>query len=148
MATSQQMATGEDIGGLVRLAMGKAVSRCLIVVADIGVADALGNQPETAAVLAEKVGANADALGRIMRFLAISGVFEDQGNGSFSHTRMSSLLRTDHPAVRIDYIFLSESLAPALTAAQIWQEPPGQEASDHRPMLADFDLNFLAKSPV
>jgi endonuclease/exonuclease/phosphatase family metal-dependent hydrolase len=54
-----------------------------------------------------------------------------------------SSIRVNHPPVRIDYIFLSESLAPALTAAQIWQEPPGQEASDHRPMLAEFDLGRL-----
>ncbi|MCC6454502.1 MAG: endonuclease/exonuclease/phosphatase family protein [Caldilineaceae bacterium] len=47
------------------------------------------------------------------------------------------------PPYRIDYIFLSESLAPALTAAQIWQEPPGEEASDHRPVLAEFDLSRL-----
>jgi endonuclease/exonuclease/phosphatase family metal-dependent hydrolase len=57
------------------------------------------------------------------------------GNGSF--------LGPGFPPFRIDYIFLSESLAPALTAAQIWQEPPGQEASDHRPVLAEFDLTLL-----
>lgn len=55
----------------------------------------------------------------------------------------SSFLGEEHPAVRIDYIFLSESLAPALTAAQIWQEAPGKEASDHRPVLAEFDLTRL-----
>jgi endonuclease/exonuclease/phosphatase family metal-dependent hydrolase len=55
----------------------------------------------------------------------------------------NSSLRVEHPPVRIDYIFLSESLAPALTSCQIWQEPTGQEASDHRPLLAEFDLNLL-----
>ena len=55
----------------------------------------------------------------------------------------SSFFGREHPAVRIDYIFLSESLAPALTHVQIWQEPPGEEASDHRPMLAEFDLDRL-----
>jgi endonuclease/exonuclease/phosphatase family metal-dependent hydrolase len=54
-----------------------------------------------------------------------------------------SSLRVEHPPVRIDYIFLSESLAPALTASQIWQEAPGTEASDHRPIVADFDLTRL-----
>ena len=56
---------------------------------------------------------------------------------------IASFLGTEHPAVRIDYIFMSESLAPALTTAQIWQETPGQEASDHRPVLAEFDLARL-----
>lgn len=44
---------------------------------------------------------------------------------------------------RIDYIFVNEALLPALVGAQIWQEPPGQEASDHRPVLAEFDLDRL-----
>lgn len=43
------------------------------------------------------------------------------------------------PVIRIDYIFLSASLAPALTECEIWQEAPGQEASDHRPVVAEFD---------
>jgi exonuclease III len=45
--------------------------------------------------------------------------------------------------VRIDYIFVSETLAPTLVASEIWQEVPGQEASDHRPVLAVFDLQRL-----
>jgi endonuclease/exonuclease/phosphatase family metal-dependent hydrolase len=54
-----------------------------------------------------------------------------------------SSLRLDHPPVRVDYIFLSQALAPALTSCEIWQEPLGEEASDHRPVLADFDLNLI-----
>ncbi len=54
-----------------------------------------------------------------------------------------SFLGVEHPPVRIDYIFLSEALAPALIHAEIWQEPPGQEASDHRPVLAVFDLGRI-----
>lgn len=51
----------------------------------------------------------------------------------------------EHPRVRIDYIFLSESLAPALAHAEICQETLGQEASDHRPVLVEFDLSRLAE---
>lgn len=58
----------------------------------------------------------------------------------------TSFFGSEHPLVRIDYIFLSASLAPALTTAQIWQELPGQEASDHRPVLAEFDLDRLVRS--
>lgn len=46
------------------------------------------------------------------------------------------------PAVvplRIDYIFLSRPLAPALGSAQVWPEEAGQEASDHRPVLVELD---------
>jgi endonuclease/exonuclease/phosphatase family metal-dependent hydrolase len=61
----------------------------------------------------------------------------------FGEPGRDSSLRVNHPPVRIDFIFLSESLAPALTEAQIWQEAPGTEASDHRPVVADFDLARL-----
>lgn len=40
--------------------------------------------------------------------------------------------------LRIDYIFLSQPLAPALVAGQVWQEEPGEEASDHRPVVVDI----------
>ncbi len=40
--------------------------------------------------------------------------------------------------LRIDYIFLSQSLAPSLRSVQVWQEEPGQEASDHRPVIAEI----------
>jgi endonuclease/exonuclease/phosphatase family metal-dependent hydrolase len=48
------------------------------------------------------------------------------------------------PPVRIDYIFVSAPLAPALRGSEIWHEAPGAEASDHRPVYADFDLDVLA----
>ena len=42
--------------------------------------------------------------------------------------------------IRIDYIFASQALAPLVKACEIWQEPAGQEASDHRPVLAEIAL--------
>jgi endonuclease/exonuclease/phosphatase family metal-dependent hydrolase len=43
------------------------------------------------------------------------------------------------PPIRIDYIFVSTPLLSAVTGCAIWQEPPGQEASDHRPVWAEID---------
>lgn len=45
---------------------------------------------------------------------------------------------TTRPRVRIDYIFASKALAPALRRYQRWDAPPAQEASDHFPVLAEF----------
>lgn len=42
--------------------------------------------------------------------------------------------------LRIDYIFLSQPLAPTLGRVQVWQEETGREASDHRPVLAEIDF--------
>ena len=51
--------------------------------ADLGVADALGDRPEPASHLADRVGANADALERIVRLLAGYGVFQVVDAGDF-----------------------------------------------------------------
>ena len=78
------------------LALGYVPARCVQVVADLGVADALDETPCTAAALAAAVGADADALGRVLRLLAGQGVFGVEGD-AFRHTPASRLLRADHP---------------------------------------------------
>lgn len=78
------------------VSMSYAVSRCLHVLAEIGVADALGDSPRTATDLAASTGANAGALARALRLVSAYGVFE-QCNDGFAHTPASRLLRTDHP---------------------------------------------------
>lgn len=81
---------------IVGIVQGALWSTCLTEVADLNVADVLGDTAETPAELAGKVGANANALGRVLRLLATRGVFEDL-DGKFRHTAASRLLRTDHP---------------------------------------------------
>jgi endonuclease/exonuclease/phosphatase family metal-dependent hydrolase len=46
--------------------------------------------------------------------------------------------------VRLDYIWLRSDWACRLTHAGIIEEPDGQEASDHRPVVAE--LEFLESS--
>lgn len=81
---------------LIQIAGGYCLPRCLHVVADLGVADMVDETPRTAADLAAAVGADPDALGRVLRLLAAHGVFESQGD-KFRHSPASRLLRTDHP---------------------------------------------------
>lgn len=71
-------------------------SRCLHVVAELGVADDVGDTPVSAVELASRCGADADALERALRLLAAHGVFERE-SGGFRHTPASQLLRSDHP---------------------------------------------------
>lgn len=78
------------------MATGYCLSRCLHTVADLGVADALDETPKTAVELASSVGANPDALSRILRLLASHGVFEVRGD-RFGHSPASRMLRDDHP---------------------------------------------------
>ena len=81
---------------LTQIAGGYCLPRCLHVVGDLGVADALDETPRTAADLAASVGAHPGALGRVLRLLAAHSVFEMQGD-MFRHSPASRLLRTDHP---------------------------------------------------
>ena len=95
LKTDDEVATN-PIQTLLEMAGAFAIPRCLHVVADLGVADALGESPRTAADLAASVQADADALGRVLRLLAAHGVFGSRGE-AFAHTPASLLLRTDHP---------------------------------------------------
>src|SRR5262249_9073329 len=72
------------------------IARCVQVVAEFGVADALADRPMTAAELAAQTGMNADALNRMLRLLAAHDVFAHEGEG-YRHTQASEMLRTDHP---------------------------------------------------
>ncbi len=78
------------------LATTAAVSRCLHVVAQLGVADALGASGATVGELAGQLGLDTDALGRVLRALATYGVFEVDPP-EVRHTEASRLLRADHP---------------------------------------------------
>jgi hypothetical protein len=67
-----------------QIASGYCLPRCLHVVADLGVADALGETPRPA------------ALARVLRLLAAHDVFAVEGD-LVRHSAASRLLRDDHP---------------------------------------------------
>lgn len=73
------------------------ISRCLHLVAEMGIADALDDEPLPAATLAARTGTNADGLHRVLRALVNHGVFSLK-DGHFSHNLASRLLRSDNPA--------------------------------------------------
>jgi hypothetical protein len=81
---------------LMEISMGFTLPRTLHVVAELGVADALGETPLSADALAAATGTNAEALNRALRVLSAYGIFERQG-GVYMHTPTSRLLRSDHP---------------------------------------------------
>lgn len=78
-------------------------SRCLHVIAELGVADALGDQPQSTEALAKATGTQPQALYRVLRLLASVGIFEWK-NGTWHHTEASHFLRSEHPASLRDYV--------------------------------------------
>lgn len=81
-------AAAENLFGL---AAGAFATRCLHVVADLGVADHIGDDPVPTARLSASCGADADALGRVLRLLTVHGLFVER-DGGWAHTETSRLL--------------------------------------------------------
>ncbi|MGH9734286.1 MAG: methyltransferase [Candidatus Acidiferrales bacterium] len=78
-------------------------SRCLHVVAELGIADLIGDQPQSTDALAKGSGTQPQALYRVMRLLASLGIFE-WNDGAWRHTEASRFLRSDHPGSLRDYV--------------------------------------------
>src|SRR5437899_6306785 len=95
----------ESVMRLVEISAGYWLPRALHVVADLAIADALGEEPRSAADLAKDVGADADALDRVLRLLASHGVF-DRLSGKYVHNALSRALRSDHPQSMRAYVRL------------------------------------------
>lgn len=82
---------------------GHIAARVLHVIADLNVADAIRDGATPIDEIAARTGANADALGRMLRLLAAHGLFASTVHG-WVHTPASRLLRTDHPQSMRSYV--------------------------------------------
>jgi C-methyltransferase len=86
------------------LAKGHIPARCLHVIADAGVADAVGPDGATPAAIAATTGLSADAVDRMLRLLAAHGIFEHGPGGTYRHNAASELLRSEHPRSLRSYV--------------------------------------------
>jgi C-methyltransferase len=73
------------------------VTRPLQLIVNAGVADVLGDEPQSAASLAAATGCDPDALDRFLRALAGCNIFERLPEGTYRHTPISRCLRRDAP---------------------------------------------------
>jgi hypothetical protein len=78
------------------------MSRCLHVIAEMGIADAI-DEPRPTEALAKATGTQPQALYRVLRLLASVGIFEWK-DGNWHHTEASRFLRSDHPGSLRDYV--------------------------------------------
>jgi hypothetical protein len=98
--------------GLVEMAMAYSRSRVLCAAANLGVADALGDEVRGVDFLAEKCQADADALYRLLRALAGIGVTEETTPEHFRLTPFGKPLRKDVPgSVWAAVIFWADLIA-------------------------------------
>jgi SAM-dependent methyltransferase len=82
---------------MMQLINGYQISQALHVAATLGIADLLRDGPRSSDALADRVGANRDALYRLLRALAAVGVFHEDAVQAFSLTELGACLRSDAP---------------------------------------------------
>ncbi|MGH3996838.1 MAG: methyltransferase [Pseudonocardiaceae bacterium] len=80
-----------------QLTMGALVSQAISVFARLGVADTLAGGPRDAEEIAELVGADSQALYRLLRALGDVGVVAEFENRRFALTSLGEVLRSDVP---------------------------------------------------
>jgi C-methyltransferase len=73
------------------------VSQAISAAAELGVADALADGPLSIAELAARVGADADALRRLLRALISRGIFRYRRDGRYELNALADTLRSDAP---------------------------------------------------
>jgi O-methyltransferase domain len=76
------------------------LTRCIAMVAEIGIADRVATAPATPDALASACNVDADALMRVLRFLASHEVFEADAHGAIRNTPISELLRSTPGSMR------------------------------------------------
>ena len=82
---------------MLKMITGYWVSQAVGVAARLGVADQLTSGPRSSADLARAVGAQPQALHRVLRMLASIGVFSQPDPGVFALTPLGETLRSDTP---------------------------------------------------
>src|SRR5271156_2296488 len=87
--------------GILQLLNGAHVAGAVSCLAQLGIPDLVEAVPKSADELATQIGADPQALYRLMRATACVGVLSEGPDGKFSQTPMSAVLRCDaNPSLR------------------------------------------------
>jgi O-methyltransferase domain len=138
---------------------GYYLSRCLQIVAELGIADLVESEPVSAADLATSTDSHPETLFRVLSLLCAHGIFE-RVNGKFRHSELSRVIRTDHPAsmrsfARMFGIPLIWKSAIRLDESVATGNPMGNDATeggfwryfeDHPEDNAKFNSTMAAKA--
>ena len=73
------------------------LSRSIHAIAELGIANLIGEAPVSAPEVARAAGVSSEYLARCLRYLAAYGVFEETSPNWFRATPLSDLMRDDHP---------------------------------------------------
>jgi hypothetical protein len=128
-----------------RLMDGYLATQPLYVAAKLGLADALAGAPQSADALARAVGAEPDALCRMLRGLAAEGVLEEHPDGRFSLTALGTCLRSDVPSSLRGAILARGDLYYGVAAGLLKAVQHGGVPFEHVHRVGFFE--YLAQYP-
>jgi hypothetical protein len=131
---------------MVQMLAGFQVAQALYVVAALGVPDRLVDGPLPAAALADLVGADPDALRRVLRTLAGMGVFSEVAAGTYALTPLGETLSSDHPGSMRDLAIMWMETHYAPFGHLLEGVRTGQVASDLHYGRPFFD--WLSEQPA
>ena len=131
---------------LMQMATGKWVSQAIYVVAKLGIADLLEQEPKSCEELAESAQVDPDALYRVLRALASVGVFSEVADRRFCLTPLAECLRTDTPgSLRAMATMTGESWHWNMWGQILYSVKSGMPSFDHVYKMRPFE--FLARNP-
>lgn len=117
---------------LLQIGTGYIPAAALWSVAELKVADLMGAGGEAVSELAARTGANENALYRVLRLLAMTGIFVETEPGWFALTPCAELLRTDHPrSMRDTVLWLADSFHFNVAAQLLHSVRTGQPTVEH-----------------
>lgn len=125
------------------------MSQAIEAAAELGIADALAEGPLAADDLARRVGADPDAVNRLLRALVSRGVFRRHGNGAYGLNALADTLRSDAPTSmagaamfygspqhREDWSTLAEAVRSGKATIPVLRGKPAFEYLNEDPHLA------------
>jgi SAM-dependent methyltransferase len=128
-----------DVEVLRHLSTGFWLSQAIAVVAELGIADHLRHGPKSCTELAPAVGAQAEALYRLLRATASVGVLAEDAQGRFALTPVATLLLADGPqSWRAAAMISGQAWAWQAWGALAYSVKTGQPAFEHV-FGVDFD---------
>src|SRR5205814_8105599 len=117
----------------------------LWVAAELKVADLIGTGSKSVAELARSTNTNADALFRVLRLLAMVGIFTETAPRHFALTPTAEPLRSDHPqSMRDTVVWLADPFHFNIAAELLHSVRTGEPTVEHvtgKPVFEYFPTN-------
>ena len=91
---------------LPQMILGGLMQKSIWTAAKLGIADLLAEKSQTAEEIAVATDTHAPSLYRVLRFLAMAGIFAEKSDGKFELTPVAELLCSDAPNSMRDYAIM------------------------------------------